>query len=195
MSKKNKIVSIFVYIISVIVIIGSVFTLYYYTAGYPEFSESQVEAAIPGLDEGFVPQGLAYADDNAGYLITGYMDDVSMKSRLYFVPDAEDGVTHYVTISGASNSKLEHGHLGGVATVGDSVWLASEGVVMRVSLATVLSTANGVDVPVKDEFEVCNQASFAYASEGKLFVGEYYKEEKFPTEPEHRVGTDRKSVV
>lgn len=190
MSKTNKIVSICVYIIAVIVIIVSILALYYFTASYPEFTKtSQVEVAIPGLDDGFVPQGMAYADNSEGYLMTGYMDDSAMKSRLYFVPDAEDKVAHYVTISGASNEKLESGHLGGVATVGDSVWLATEGVVLRVSLETVLSTENGIDVPVIDEFMVSNEASFAYASNDKLFVGEYYKEGKFDTDVEHKIST------
>ncbi len=190
MTKKQKIRSIIIYTVAVLLILISILTLFYFTASYPEFEKTmKTEVSIPGLDEGFVPQGMAYADSNKGYLISGYMVDKSLKSRLYFVPDDALNAPHYVTIKDASDDKLTFGHLGGVATVGDNVWLASEGVVMRVSLAQVVSVADATEVHVIDEFNAGNAASFAYASDDKLYIGEYYKDGKFETDVTHKVTT------
>ena len=107
------------------------------------------------------------------------------------MPDDSSTSPHYITIKGASIDALSFGHLGGVATVGNDVWLASEGVVMRISLAAVLATENNLDVAVIDEFKAGNQASFAYASNDKLYIGEYYKEGKFETDESHKIITSK----
>ncbi len=187
--KGHKLRNSIIIITTILVVLTSILLIYYFAASYKVFDQSvQTEVAVPGLEDGFVPQGMAYADDNAGYLMTGYMDDEALKSRIYFVPDSKDA-PHYVTVEGASLPALEHGHLGGVATVGDNVWLASEGVVMRVSLKDILATKSGENIKVIDEFKAGNQASFAYATDDKLYIGEFYKEGKFDTNATHKIQT------
>ena len=186
MSKRNIAI---LSVIIVLVTLASILLIYYFGASYPKFSRTmEKEVDIPGLSEGFVPQGMAYVDSQDAYLISGYMKDTSKPSRIYYV-DAITNENHYVTISGASREELEYGHLGGVASSGDIVFVSSEETVMRFSIDNIKNADNNTSVDVEGEFNPYNRASFCYADGNKLYVGEFYRKGNYETDASHVVNT------
>ena len=101
----------------------SIFAIvYYYGESYSDFyGKTQAEFTIPGLDEGFVPQGIEYEQENDIFLISGYMANGSA-SRVYVVKGEE---ANYVTLS-YNNESLTN-HFGGITTDGTGVWIGGEG--------------------------------------------------------------------
>ena len=74
----------------------------------------------PGLNDGFVCQGIAVSEENEVILICGYMKDKS-RSRIY-VTDFESN-SYYVELTREGNDYT--GHAGGLAITGERVYLAN----------------------------------------------------------------------
>ena len=85
------------------------------------YHKSERAFKIPGLGDGFVPQGIDYDTERNTYLVTGY-DKAGGQSPLYLVGD--DGklqkTLHYTLADGTAYT----GHAGGIAVGGDFVYLA-----------------------------------------------------------------------
>mgnify|MGYP003316347902 FL=1 len=76
----------------------------------------------PGLDDGFVCQGICAAEDAGKILVCGYMDDKT-NSRVYVV-DIETNEYYHVKLT-RKGGELYSGHAGGMATSGDTVYIAN----------------------------------------------------------------------
>ena len=131
----------------------------------------------PGLNDGFVCQGIAANEENNVFIISGYMKDHS-SSRLYITDKNND--SYFVSLS--SNSKAFKGHAGGVATTGDNIYLASEDTIYTFSLTEVLNSENGDIVDIGEGIKVNNQASFVYTDDTNLYVGEFHDGENYITD-------------
>lgn len=131
----------------------------------------------PGLGDGFVCQGIAISEANEKIIVSGYMADDSA-SRLY-VTDY-DSNSYYVTL--AKNGEAFTGHAGGVAVSGETVYIANGKRVYLVALQDVLSAMNGDAVDVGEGIPVNNSASFVYADETYLYVGEFHDGGKYVTD-------------
>lgn len=123
----------------------------------------------PGLGDGFICQGICADEASQRILVSGYMKDHSA-SRIY-VTDLEDN-SYYVSLS--QNGKAFEGHAGGIAVHQDTVYVASGGAVHLLSLQTILNASDGDTVAIDDSIEVNNAASFIFANENFLFVGEFH---------------------
>ena len=78
MKKSLKVVVSVVVILAVLV---SVALIYYFGAGYPYFHKvSTAECAIPGLREGFTPQGMSYDEESNSIIMCGYMKNSKQAS-------------------------------------------------------------------------------------------------------------------
>lgn len=153
-------------------------SVWYFGAFYPNFKSTK-RFAIPGLKEGFVPQGMSRADNFGMWLISGYMADGS-KSRVYKVRES-DGFTTYFTLKNTQEDKI-FGHLGGIASNGDNVWIATEGFVLCLNMSDVIAAPNGGEVSVSDKFDSGTQASFCFANDEYFIVGEFYRKGGFEIE-------------
>lgn len=131
----------------------------------------------PGLNDGFVCQGISYAESAEKLLVSGYMTDKSA-SRIY-VTDTDNN-SYFVTL--ASGDKAYKGHVGGIATHGDSIYLSCSGAIHIVKLADVLSAENADAVQIQEKIPVNNNASFIYASDTHLYVGEFHDGGAYVTE-------------
>ena len=131
----------------------------------------------PGLNDGFVCQGIAANDANNVFIVSGYMKDHSA-SRLYITD--KNNESYFVSLS--SNGKAFKGHAGGVATTGDNIYLASGDTIYTFSLSEVLNSENGAIIDIGEGIEVNNQASFVYTDETHLYVGEFHDGENYITE-------------
>ena len=163
----------------------SIFAIvYYYGESYSDFyGKTQAEFTIPGLDEGFVPQGMEYEQGNDIFLISGYMANGSA-SRVYVVKDEE---ANYVTLS-YNNESLTN-HFGGITTDGTGVWIGGESKVYYLKLESLL--AENEVVEVEDVFMTPNGADCLTIYNGNhLIVGEFYREGSYDTDPTHHITTE-----
>jgi len=124
----------------------------------------------PGLNDGFVCQGIAISEGNAMIFVSGYMKDHSA-SRLY-ITDL-DSNSYYVSLLKENGDDFT-GHAGGVATTADKIYLASNNKIHIISLKDVLDAKNGDKIQISDSIEINNEASFVYTDEEYLYVGEFH---------------------
>ncbi len=133
---------------------------------YGEFnSTSKAHGDMPGLGDGFIPQGLAAYD--GGFLHSGYMKDKSA-SRLYYVKDGEE-VFH------VSLKNLESGdatwHCGGIAIYDKYVYIGGSGGLYVFLLEDVFD-GNAYAYQI-GKFDAGMTASWVYVYGNELFIGTY----------------------
>lgn len=131
----------------------------------------------PGLNDGFVCQGIAVSEENNVILVCGYMKDKS-NSRIY-VTDLNSN-SYYVELT--RNGEKYTGHAGGLAITGDTVYLANAKKIYSFSLEDVLSVNNGDVVDIGTGTKVNTNASFVYTDEEYLYVGEFHDGGKYAIE-------------
>lgn len=123
----------------------------------------------PGLNDGFVCQGISVSEKDEKILVSGYMKDKSA-SRIY-ITDFESN-SYYVTLT--KNDEKFTGHAGGIAISGDNVYIANGNRIYTVSLADILNCNNGDSIDVGEGIKVNNSASFVFSDDEYLYVGEFH---------------------
>lgn len=181
--KKRRFAMIAVGLLIVIFMALEVFLcVWFFAAKYPKFDElAQKGRALEGLGEGFVPQGLAVADDVS--LVSGYMAKKG-PSRVYLL--GETG--KYVTVKRGETALTSH--FGGVAVAGDNVYLTDGAKIVRLSLAEMKAAENGGAVTEKESFSSPLSNAYLFAAGDTLYAGEFYRKGNYETDPSHhrRVG-------
>ncbi len=122
----------------------------------------------PGLNDGFVCQGICVSEENGVILVSGYMDDKS-NSRIY-VTDL-DSNSYYVELT--REGKSYTGHAGGIALTGDTVYISNGSKLYVFSLTDILNAKNGDIIDIGAGVKVNSAASFVYADENYVYVGEF----------------------
>ena len=142
-------------------------------AKFPIYSEYySIEETLctnPGLNDGFVCQGICVSEENEVILVSGYMADKS-RSRIY-VTDF-DSNSYYVELTRKGGEDYT-GHAGGIALTGDTVYISNGSKLYVFSLSSVLSAKNGDVIDIGDGVKVNSAASFVYADESYVYVGEF----------------------
>ena len=118
------------------------------------YSISESLCINPGLNDGFVCQGIAAWDKEDKIVVSGYMKDKSA-SRLYIV-DPQDNTYNYYEILTADGQPFT-GHCGGIAVHGVVAIIASGGCLLTFPLTQDLSDGFGY---IKNTFEVPVAASY-----------------------------------
>ncbi|MBR4076876.1 MAG: hypothetical protein IKK25_08470 [Lentisphaeria bacterium] len=156
------------------------------------FGDADAAFRIPGLNTGFVPQGIHYLQEQDTWLVSGYMKDHS-SARIY-IRDA-DGNTRFVELMNGDGSAYDE-HAGGVTVNGDYVYLpGTVGVdVFRLTDIMAGQTAKSIGkIAMEYDGDCCTFYN------GYLFVGDFYYPEAYKTPEEHRVttpaGDENKAVI
>lgn len=123
----------------------------------------------PGLNDGFVCQGVAISEENERVLVCGYMADKS-NSRIY-VTDLDNNSYH---VKLTKNGKAFTGHAGGIATSENNVYIANNKKIYTVLLSDILACSDGDFIDIGDGIDVNNSASFVFANEEYVYVGEFH---------------------
>ncbi len=123
----------------------------------------------PGLSDGFVCQGVAVSEANGAVLVSGYMKDKTA-SRIYVTNEKND--SYYVELK--KGDKVYTGHAGGIATTGNTVYLANGGRIYTLSLADLLAAQSGDVLDIGEGTGVNTNASFVFTDENYLYVGEFH---------------------
>ncbi|MBO5682804.1 MAG: hypothetical protein J6S10_02395 [Clostridia bacterium] len=131
----------------------------------------------PGLSDGFVCQGICIDDASEQILVSGYMKDGSA-SRIYIT--TLDSESHYVILT--KGGEPFDGHCGGISTANGIAYLADGDHIYPLSLNAILNAKGGESVEVGEGVKVNNAASFCYADENYLYVGEFHDGGKYVTD-------------
>ncbi len=159
----------------------------YYNASTREFE-------IPGLNGGFVPQGLHYDPNEQNFIFSGYMKNHSA-SPVYVTAKSGE-VLKRVTL--LKQDGLDYtGHGGGIAVSGNFVYLAGgEDCCVYVYSYTELKGAkDGAKLECKGTFSPklaendFIEPAFVSAADGKLIVGEFYRANSYDTPDSHKITT------
>lgn len=148
------------------------------------FAAARPGAVIPGLKQGFVPQGIAYLPERDWFLLSGYRDGGT--SLLIIVNGATERLVKALEFT-MQDGKPYQGHAGGVAVSDRYVWIASGDQVHYVALDAVVQAANGAVVPFAGHLPVDSRASFVTVAGNTLWVGEFAYGTSYPTRAHHHL--------
>ena len=157
---------------------------------FPDYFAARTEvAALPDLEEGFVPQGITCLTEEGVYLLCGYMDDETA-SRLYVL---KDGVYTRLSLLHTDGSAY-NGHAGGITAAGDYVYISNNKRLYVLDKQSVLGAEDGDALAFLGNVAVPCRASFCSSDGERVYVGEYHKEENYPTDPSHTLTAPDGSV-
>ncbi len=123
----------------------------------------------PGLWDGFVCQGICAYEDGDRIFVSGYMKD-HQASRIY-ITDTENK-SYYVSLT--SDGKPFDGHAGGISVHGKTVYVGSENKLFTFSADLLLNAKKGDIVEMGAGTPVNNEASFTFADDNYIYVGEFH---------------------
>ena len=173
----KTIIGIFASIISLALIVVILVNVLKYPI-YGEYFAIKEDICInPGLNDGFVCQGIAASEKDDKILVSGYMVDDS-HSRIYVTNKKNE--SYYVNL--IKNGEKFTGHIGGIATTNGNVYLSNGSKVYTLPLESVLSANNGDYVEIGEGTKVNNNASFIYCDDTYLYVGEFHDGGKYVTD-------------
>lgn len=153
------------------------------------FDKAKKEFDIPGLDENFVPQGLSLVDGtDDDFLICGYMSD-GKPSRVYYISGENHENVKYVTLKLSDSGDDYVGHAGGITCEGNSIWVCGDGYIYRLLFSDINGADDGERIYMKAYMSIGNGADFVCANNGTLWVGEFYKKDKYETATGHHLKT------
>lgn len=133
---------------------------------------------VPDLNSGFVPQGLEFLPEKQVYLVSGYLGETA---QIKVVGENE---RRSVSLYNADGSDFSS-HAGGVCQSGDFVYISGEKSIYAFKLNDVLSGS----AALVGKFPTNNRASFCFADEKYLYVGEYYFGTFYLTAESHHIKT------
>lgn len=152
---------------------------------YEDYSKMPCE--VPGLNDGFIPQGLCFVENMGMFAISGYMPDDTQGnkqfSRIYFVNPETDENKMFII------DKFT-GHAGGIASNGNDIWISSGGSVStngKIYHFTVdmFAGESGSTVNYDGYFSVPVKGSVLYCDDEKLWVSEFYNSDNKVNESHH----------
>lgn len=173
--------------IAICVVFALVVVIYYFGAGLSSYKALGLakSAGIPGLKDGFTPQGLTLDKETDNYIISGYFKN--KPSRIYVVKKSGE-VVKCVNVS--INGEISNGHFGGVEIVGDKLIIASDKMVYEVNKSDLYAENKDV-VETTNVVETGNGCDFVTLAGDYLVVGEYYKKDKYETDESHYVKNNK----
>ena len=154
-------------------------------------SQRKFEEKLPGLSNGFVMQGVSY-DGEGGYVHSGYR---GANIVLYHVRGGESREIVPVDEQG----HVWEGHGGGITCAGDYVYVASGSKLIIFRYADIAAAKDGERVASIGTFAVDTQASFCFADQNYIYVGEFYRPVVYETDKRHHLttpmGEEHKALV
>lgn len=170
------IVGIFSIVISLLLIIVILFNIIKFPI-YAEYYSIKTDICVnPGLNDGFICQGITACEDENKFFVSGYMKDKS-NSRIYITN--VDNESYYVKL--IQNGELFNGHVGGIATTNGNVYLANDNKVYVFTVNDLINAKPYSNIEIGDGIEVNNSASFIYTDDKYIYVGEFHDGGKYVT--------------
>lgn len=130
----------------------------------------------PGLNDGFVCQGIAANEENGVILVSGYMNNKT-NSRIY-ITDYKNN-SYYVKLT--KNGNPYTGHIGGIATTNNNVYICGNSGFYILKLDELLNLKNENEIALEEYVEVEGAASFVFSNEEYLLIGEFHNGKEYVT--------------
>lgn len=175
-------------LIVLILIIIITFLIYYLGEGKCDLRRAKKEFKIFGLGSGFTPQGINHCKYLNSFLMSGYMKNKKLASRIYVIDYETKNLIKYITLN--KNGKDIISHFGGITSFGEDVWISTDKKVLRIKANDIKNAKNGESVRIFDDFSPENEASFCFVNAGYLWVGEFYRLSNFKTDISHHLRID-----
>ena len=166
------------------------------------YAASDKAFVIPDIMSGYVPQGMHYCQEEEVLLLSGYRSD-GAASPVYVVEAGEQDhgkLLQKVTLKNEDGTDFV-GHGGGIAKYGDFVYIAGDEAILYVySFADIMAAENGGSVKCKGSIslKVSDEdyliPAFVTVYGDTLVVGEFYREEVYPTPVSHHMTTQAGDV-
>lgn len=170
----------------VALVIGSV-NLLKFAIYHEYYSIESTVCRNPGLNDGFICQGLAaYEDEQNGdkMFISGYHMTKGEASRVY-VTDLFDN-SYYVTFKKHDGSVYKE-HSGGIATTKDTAYIVSSSKIYSFSVEALLSAKNGDVLTLNEPTPIPVKGSYCYIEGDYFYTGEYHNGKQNICEHEYQV--------
>ena len=185
MNKFGKwVLIIFIALLLAVLIILSGFALGERIMFFSFYGNADRYQPIPGLWDGYIPQGYCLVEGEDFRLSCGYMKDGGA-SRIYVMPN--DGSAASFVEMKLENGEDDKSHTGGIAVMGDHVYVTEAEGCEVFSLADV-TDGDGV-ATVKNLVKTINDPAYCYVEGGILYAGSFYREGNYETSAEHRLTT------
>lgn len=166
-----------------LVIVG--FNIYLRASSADFYSKALTHGKVPGISDGFIHQGISYVSQDEIFISCGYMND-GTPSRIYLFDGKNE---KYVTLNDLSGEPSMT-HAGGLTYWSDIVFLTNGKGILVYSWDDIKASAeNCASVDPSSSFDVGFNAAFCYADGNDLYVGEFYREENYPTDISHHMTT------
>ncbi len=185
------ILRVLIALILLVMIVLSGFALGERITFFTFYSNAQRYEPIPGLWEGYVPQGYAFLDGSDTRIMCGYMSDGSA-SRIYVTGEDKPICAEIKNADGSDYT----GHTGGVAVFGDVVYITATTGCDLLSLSDVLD-GDGIATLI-GSVNTINDPAYCCINNGILYVGSFYRASNYETPQEHRMTTpagDRNTAI
>lgn len=152
---------------------------------FPEFAKvASASFVVPGLEEGLIPQGLAWLPQNNWFLVSGYHSD-GAPSALVAVERESGAVARQTRLRNPDGSSYA-GHAGGVAATAGNIVVSGGEMLHVLPLADFLAGRDGESCAFCREIKVPNRASYCFCGDGTFWVGEF-RHVGYPTDARHRM--------
>ncbi len=148
-----------------------------YAKTYADFvSDAEKFCVVPGLDQNFVPQGLARGAANGCYYVTGYDSDSKTASVIMVLDPAGQLIAEYHLYE---NGKVFRGHVGGIAVTEDVLYVSlsaeSDGTYRIAEFAlTDLAVSGSQEISIEKTVPIPVSPSWLSYADGILWVGNFY---------------------
>ncbi|WP_158587654.1 fibronectin type III domain-containing protein [Neobacillus notoginsengisoli] len=147
---------------------------------------------IPGLVQDLVPQGIAYYKKEDWVLTINYLDDG--RPGTLTVTNATTGkLLKSVTLYNTDGSPYT-GHAGGLTVSKEHGWIASENYLFQFKLSDLVKAKSNDEIQFINQIPVPVNAAYNVYDEGILWIGEFYEEKSYPTDPSHHL-VNRKGIT
>lgn len=146
------------------------------------FADAQRGIKIPGLQDGFIPQGFSYDATKDLYYVCGYMKDSAQSSRIYTVTGGETRCVELLDTTGAPYTE----HCGGITVNGEYIYISADDGIDVFSVADVLQETQ---VKQLGSVNTGERLSFCTRVDDYVLAGAFYRAGNYETPEYHHVTT------
>ncbi len=150
---------------------------------YDFYSNAEVAFEIPGLNDGFVPQGLDFDEQSDSYLATGY--STNGPSLVYTIP-RDDSLKVVCTELKCADGTDYIGHTGGIERNGEFVYITGADGLDIFLYADIIDGGTAKQI---GSFDTGVDPAHCHSDGQYLYVGSFYIAEDYETPPNERILT------
>lgn len=145
-----------------------------YSAFFNKFKSS---FTVPGLFEGFIPQGICYDETSDYFVISGYYEDEVYPSMIVTV-NASSGALVGAHPLKDINGKDYFDHAGGIAVSENAVYITGSSECCTFPSEKLKATKNGEAIQFTSRFKLNTLGSFACIHNGILWTGDFVESDE-----------------